>query len=78
MNVAELIKKLEVLDPKAEVIIRSDNFELHGAQVELSYVHLSKEGSKEVRGFRDAFDGGAYTATVYSSIGGKLPVVTLG
>jgi len=75
MTVKDLIKKLEVLDQNAEVIVTSSNFELNGASVSVSFVHQYNEGSKKVQTFRDAFDGDTYSKETWSVIGGQTPVV---
>jgi hypothetical protein len=57
MIVKELIKKLEALDQNAEVIVKSSNFELNGANVSVTYVHEYSNGRKNTETFTDAFDG---------------------
>ena len=75
MKVKDLIEKLLELDPEAEVITQSTNFELRGAEVELSRVHQYDTGKKETRTFRDAFDYEEYEKEVYSVFGGDMRVV---
>lgn len=75
MKVKDLIKKLEALEQNAEVIVTSSNFELNGARVPVSVVHQYNEGSKEVRTFRDSFDGETYSKETWSIVGGQTPVV---
>lgn len=77
MNVQELIKKLEALDPNAEVIITSSNFELNGANVTLDWVSQYNTGKAKQERFRDAFDGDHYTKKVWDITGGNTPIVYL-
>jgi hypothetical protein len=77
MKVKELVEKLLKMDQEATVITRSDNFELNGADVELKYVSEYKTGSKRVESFRDAFDGGKYSAETWSRLGGNESVITV-
>lgn len=77
MNVKNLINKLNELDPNAEVIIQSSNFEHRGADVSLSYVYQYNTGSKKTQIFRDAFDGDTYPVETWSTVNGNLPVVYL-
>ena len=78
MKVKELISELEKLNPDAEVITTSSNFELNGAMISAKSVRQYNEGSKSIETFRDAFDGGSYNKETWSIIGGKTPVVTIG
>lgn len=77
MKVKELIQKLLALNPEAEVIAASPNFELEGVLIAVSSVRQLDQGSKKMETFRDAFDGGTYEAETWSTIGGDLPVVTI-
>ncbi len=77
MKVKDAIKQLKKLDPEAVILVTSSNFELNGAEVPLSYLHSYKTGTKQMRTFRDAFDGETYQKEVWSIINGKLSVVTL-
>ncbi len=65
------------LDPKAEVLVASDNFELMGSLIPLSSVNPYNEGSKEIRTFVDAFDGDTYEKEVYSIFDGNIKVVRI-
>jgi hypothetical protein len=63
MKAKELIEILQA-DPEAEVLVTTDNFEMGHAKVRLEYV--SKWRMQETtRPFRDAFDGGRYSAEVF-------------
>lgn len=75
MKIKDIIKKLQELDPEAEGIITSANFELNGATVPVSSIHQYKTGSVKTQKFRDAFDGDYYNKEVYSIVGGKNKVV---
>ena len=77
MKVRELISLLQQMDQEGTVIVASDNFELNYNDVPVTYCHQSVEGSKQVRKFRDAFDGGTYNTETWSIIGGKETVVKL-
>jgi hypothetical protein len=77
MNVQELIKKLEALDPNAQVVITSSNFELGGANVSLSWLKQYNTGIEKQERFRDAFDGQSYTKKVWDISGGNTPIVYL-
>lgn len=77
MKVKDLISKLQTMDENAEVIVRSSNFELNGADVSVSFVHQYNEGLKHKETFRDAFDGGTYQKEIYSIIGGNEKVVSI-
>jgi len=77
MKVKELIEKLRGQDPEATVIITSSNFELNGADVPLSGIIGGEAGSKEIRTFRDAFDGETYEKEVWSPYGGNEKVISL-
>lgn len=76
MKVSELIEKLSECDPNAEVIMRSDNFELHGSLVPVKYVNAFK-AQRKLETFRDAFDGETYSTEVFNVIDGNLTVVKL-
>ena len=77
MKVKDLITLLKGLNQDAEVIVKSNNFELNGAKVPVKYISSSDEGHKRIETFTDAFDGGSYYKEIYSSIGGSLPVVSI-
>ena len=77
MKVKDLIEKLQEFNQEADVILPSSNFELKGYKVSLSSTHQYDNGSKEIKTFRDAFDGGTYHKETYSIIGGNSPVVLL-
>ena len=75
MTVKDLIEKLKELDPEATVITASSNFELNGADVEVTFVHQYREGTLKQKIFRDAFDGESYSKWIWSISGGSIPVV---
>lgn len=77
MKNKELIEKLSALDPEAEVITTSGNFELIGANVAINFVHLYTKGSISRKDFIDSFDGESFSREVYSIIGGDLPVILI-
>jgi len=77
MTVEELIKKLERLNPDAEVIIPSPNFEHKGETVPVTFIHNYNDGSVKNKKFIDAFDGIRYTKQTWSIFGGHNPVVLL-
>ncbi len=77
MTVKELINKLNLLDQNAEVIIKSSNFELNGAQVPVSLLYQTDKGSKKIKAFTDAFDGQTYNKEVWSMLDGDLSVVLI-
>jgi uncharacterized protein YkuJ len=77
MKVIDLIKKLEVLDQDAEVIVTSSNFELNGETVSVSFIHQYDSGSNKTKIFRDAFDNTKYSKEVWSIISGNTPVVLI-
>lgn len=77
MKVKDLIEKLEKVDPEAEVITSSSNFELKFSKVSVSNVMQFETGKKEKRGFFDAFDGESYEREIWSVIGGEENVVIL-
>lgn len=63
MKAKDLIKILQA-DPEAEVLVTTNNFEMGHAKVKLE--HVSKWRMKNAsRPFRDAFDGGQYSAEVF-------------
>lgn len=79
MTVEDLIKQLQGMNPKAKLVITSDNFELYGAQVEMEMgASEHKNGSIIVKTFKDAFDGRKYDVETYSMTGGDIPVVFIG
>lgn len=75
MKNKELIEKLQALDPEAEVITASSNFELRGAEVAVSFVHQYDKGRKETKTFVDAFDHESYEKEVFSIVGGNENVI---
>lgn len=75
MKVKDAIKKLQEMDQEAELIITSDNFELNHSTIPVQNIHHYKTGKKEVKTFRDAFDGETYQREIWSVYGGKLSVV---
>lgn len=77
MKVKDLIEQLESMNPEATVIIKSDNFEMRGANVEVRYLSESNEGREVEETFRDAFDGRSYISETWSTIGGTEPVVKI-
>lgn len=77
MNVKNLVKILLEKDQDAEVIVTSSNFELNGARVAVSSVDEFDNGSIKKEHFRDAFDGGSYSESTYSIVGGDIPVVLI-
>jgi hypothetical protein len=77
MKVKDLIEKLKKMDSESIVIIRSNNFEMGGADVSLSSANQYETGSTRTERFRDAFDGGSYESKTYSISGGDLKVVYL-
>ncbi len=77
MKTKDLIKKLKKLDPEAEVIVCSDNFELNNANVSVTSVNQYEEGSKKQKPFRDGFDNEIYNKEVWSIVGGDLKVVLI-
>ena len=77
MKTKDLIKKLKELDPEAEVIVTSSNFEQNHAKVLVTSVHQYNGGSKRQQAFRDAFDNETYQKEVWSIIGGDLKVVLI-
>lgn len=64
-----------MFDPEAEVLVKSNNFELKGADVPASVVYQSMEGSKKIKTFVDAFDHETYEKEIWSMFGGDLPVI---
>lgn len=78
MNVRQAIEQLSKLDPEAELIHRSGNFELNSSLVPVDYFTPYDTGKSEKQPFRDAFDGTAYSATVWSTSGGDKNVVLIG
>lgn len=77
MKNKDLIKELKKLDPEAEVIVTSSNFEQNNAKVPVSFIHQYNEGSKKTQQFRDAFDYETYNKEVVSIIGGDLKVILI-
>lgn len=77
MNVRDLLKILLEKNLDAEVIVTSSNFELNGAKVAVSSVNQYDNGSTTKERFRDAFDGGSYSESTYSIVGGDIPVVLI-
>lgn len=77
MKNKELVLKLLLLDPEAEIITSSDNFELNNATVAVNYIHFYENGSIQTRTFRDAFDGESYSKITYSILGGNIPVILI-
>jgi hypothetical protein len=63
LKAKELIKILQK-DVEREVLMKSDNFELSGSTVPITYCTL-QTFKKRKKNFRDGFDGGRYTETVY-------------
>lgn len=78
MKVKDVIKALLTCDQEATVIVTSDNFELRGADVAVSYVHQYNDGLKETKTFTDAFDHDDYDKEVYLIVGGTEKVVFIG
>lgn len=70
-------KKLKELDPEAEVIVTSSNFEHSYRKVPVTFVHQYNEGSKKQEQFRDAFDNENYKKEIWSVIGGDLKIVLI-
>lgn len=64
LTVGELKKLLEKVDDNIPVIMRSDNFELHGSSVDIHGIHLFKMKKVE-KEFIDAFDYGHYFSEIY-------------
>ncbi len=63
----ELAEEL-LKNPNDIVCSVSDNFELNGAVVPKTSIHLHRfDGEIISRGFRDAFDGGSYNTDVVTS-----------
>jgi len=77
MKAKDLIEKLQKLDSNAEIITRSSNLELKGAEVAVSFVHQYNTGNKTTRIFKDAFDLEFYESEVWSITGGHIPVVLI-
>jgi len=77
MKVKELIEQLQSMNPEATVIIKSDNFEMRGANVEARFLNESSEGKECEETFRDSFDGCSYISETWSTIGGTEPVVKI-
>lgn len=77
MKAKDLIKKLGEVDPEAEIIVSSSNFELKNSRVSVTQVMPFETGKKETRGFYDAFDGISYEKEVWSVVGGNEKVVIL-
>lgn len=70
MKVKELIKILEKHNPEAEVIKKTDNFEMGNSYVNLEeHFIFTGTGKKTTRTFRDAFDGEIYEAEIWSLFG---------
>jgi arylsulfatase A-like enzyme len=63
MKVKELIKKLKALDQNAIVVVTTDNFEMGNNNIPARGVY-EFAGKIVKEGFRDAFDGGSYSADV--------------
>jgi hypothetical protein len=64
MNLGELRKLTEGLSDDVEIITVCHNYELGNALVKATNVCLIKV-KKEVKQFRDDFDGGRYSSEVY-------------
>lgn len=77
MKNKELISKLQKLDPEAEVVVTSNNFELQHEVVSLQGVTEYKTARKVKKQFRDAFDGYAYLTEVYDLFNGEETVILL-
>jgi hypothetical protein len=77
MKVHELITKLETLNPDAEVIVSSSNFEHRGSDIPVSFVREYSNGKVTKKTFIDAFDGKSYERGIYATYGGNIPVVTI-
>lgn len=77
MKVKNLIKELMGVDPEAEVVSTSSNFEMKGSVVPKNTISIITTARKTSEGFRDAFDGTPYRATVYQLSGGKETVVKI-
>lgn len=78
MKVKELIKKLETLDPEAEVVTHSSNFEMNYAVVDYPGNFTQYDtASKTSKMFRDAFDGNSYEMEVWHTSGGDKKIVIL-
>lgn len=65
-------------NPDAEVIIKSPNFELGGANVSATCINHWPYGKKQIQQFRDAFDGGSYSAETYDLFDGDLHLISIG
>jgi hypothetical protein len=78
MLVEELIEILKTKNPKAIILVHTDNFEKGNSLIEASYVNQSLEGKSSDKQFTDAFgDNDRYISTVWNTIGGDKPVVTI-
>ena len=76
MTVEKAIEILQKQNPKAKLILKSDNFELNGAYVDLEIINPDKATEKKEQ-FRDAFDGGKYSTKVWSFSNGDTDVIVL-
>jgi hypothetical protein len=63
MFVEDLIEKLKKLDPKAIVVVTTDNFEQGHAEKRAKYIR-EFNGEFKNETFRDAFDGDTYSSEV--------------
>lgn len=77
MKVKELIEKLQEIDPNAEVVTTTSNFEMGNNLVRCSRVRVSKNASRKLQTFTDAFDGVRYQSETWSTVGGDLTVVEI-
>lgn len=77
MKVKDLIKELEKMNPEAEVIISSSNFELRNAFISDFHVTKYETGLKKKESFRDAFDGEEYKKEVWNLSGGSESIILI-
>ncbi len=75
MRNEELIKRLQQLDPNAEVVLVSSNFELNNAIVSVECVSNYETALKTKKTFRDEFDGDNYSKTVFKIMGGNQNII---
>jgi hypothetical protein len=76
MKAKDLIKILEQ-NPELEVVIASSNFELNGSLVPVSGIYEYNTSKKEVRTFRDAFDGDTYEKEIYNIFDGDEKILLI-
>lgn len=77
MKVKELIERLQTLNPEAEVVTHSSNFEQNNALVSVNHVRHYPNANLVMERFRDAFDGESYSKPIYEIDGGNLPIVII-